>query len=511
VEAWATAIASAAPGHTGPHLVLAACAEQRGDAESAEARVGDVLRVDPDDPLALYDAAWCAEDRGEAARGVSLLRRAGVDHDDAQLQRLEAYALPGPAFAGRNEPCPCGSGRKYKVCCAQRNGYPLADRVFWLLAKAGEFLLRPGQRGLVDVVAVARSGGDPDDPRRVEVATHDPMVTDLALFEGGLLGRFCDERGPLLPADELELARSWLGAPMGLHEVAGVAPGHGLTLRNLSTGAHVEVRDVSGSTQVTEGVLLLARPLPVGESHVLAPAAMEVPFTVRDALLSVLDGEPDAVGIAAWLAAAQAPARLTTTDGDPMVACSLRLRVDDPHAAARALDAILDGGDGWWARHGERQHGRVLLGEVTIGGDIVEVRASSEPRFEALIAELAVALPRAELVDEERVPGPSGHAVGPPSGGAPVRTQALDTLVAEADEAVAAFIAEAEERWVDESIPALGGSTPRQAAADPTRRDDLERLLAQFAQFAESQGDALPGGSVTFDAARLRRLLGLDA
>ncbi|MFC9841644.1 hypothetical protein ACFVKB_49145 [Rhodococcus sp. NPDC127530] len=36
-----------------------------------------------------------------------------------------------------------------------------------------------------------------------------------------------------------------------------------------------------------------------------------------------------------------------------------------------------------------------------------------------------------------------------------------------------------EQRWLDEAIPALGGHTPRECAADPTRRDELIRLIPQ--------------------------------
>lgn len=39
-----------------------------------------------------------------------------------------------------------------------------------------------------------------------------------------------------------------------------------------------------------------------------------------------------------------------------------------------------------------------------------------------------------------------------------------------------------EQQWLDEAIPALGGHTPRQCAADPTRRDELIRLLDSFPQ-----------------------------
>jgi uncharacterized protein YecA (UPF0149 family) len=42
-----------------------------------------------------------------------------------ELQRSERQALTFRRSApkvGRNDPCPCGSGRKYKACCALQAG-----------------------------------------------------------------------------------------------------------------------------------------------------------------------------------------------------------------------------------------------------------------------------------------------------------------------------------------------------------------------------------------------------
>ena len=58
-----------------------------------------------------------------------------------------------------------------------------------------------------------------------------------------------------------------------------------------------------------------------------------------------------------------------------------------------------------------------------------------------------------------------------------------------------------EEAWLDEHIPALGGMTPREAATDPTRRDDLLRLL--------NDDPAVPAGGFGMDTARIKQLLGL--
>ncbi|MGA2149181.1 MAG: SEC-C metal-binding domain-containing protein [Bryobacteraceae bacterium] len=38
-------------------------------------------------------------------------------HNDAQKQK--PYRRPEPKI-GRNEPCPCGSGQKYKRCCLNK-------------------------------------------------------------------------------------------------------------------------------------------------------------------------------------------------------------------------------------------------------------------------------------------------------------------------------------------------------------------------------------------------------
>ncbi len=74
---------------------------------------------------------------------------------------------------------------------------------------------------------------------------------------------------------------------------------------------------------------------------------------------------------------------------------------------------------------------------------------------------------------------------------------------------------QAQARWLDDTIPALGGLTPRQAAADPNRREQLERLLSEFdsheKRIRELDLDTVgvAGRPITYDTAALRRELGL--
>ena len=82
-----------------------------------------------------------ASDRGDAERGLSLLRRAGATAEHELVVLLERFQpAPRPGL-GRNHPCWCGSGRKYKVCHLHREQLPLAERAAWLYQKAGADLL----------------------------------------------------------------------------------------------------------------------------------------------------------------------------------------------------------------------------------------------------------------------------------------------------------------------------------------------------------------------------------
>jgi hypothetical protein len=114
---------------------------------------------------------------------------------------------------------------------------------------------------------------------------------------------------------------------------------------------------------------------------------------------------------------------------------------------------------------------------------------------------MADGAPGVTVQDQQRIPG--GEAarsqVGNHGVESPSRPDADDPAL---QEALAEFTRQYEQKWLDDSIPALGGATPRQAADDPTRRGDLIRLLDSF--------DDMSGGPGTMNVARLRSELGLD-
>jgi hypothetical protein len=170
-----------------PLWLLARCAEAEGRALDAERLVLEAHDADPRLPPAIEDAAWYASDRGDARRAVSLLHRVRTG-DDGEMAFLRRMAQPPRSGRGRNEPCPCGSGRKYKHCHLGREGVPLADRVQWLLEKGRAYLHRAADGAEMLAVAAALTGEDDPSAAEIRHAVDSPLVADLALFEDGWVG-----------------------------------------------------------------------------------------------------------------------------------------------------------------------------------------------------------------------------------------------------------------------------------------------------------------------------------
>ena len=56
-------------------------------------------------------------------RGIQVLVGLEPDKDEDLTDIERALSQPAPVMAapkvGRNDPCPCGSGKKFKKCCAE--------------------------------------------------------------------------------------------------------------------------------------------------------------------------------------------------------------------------------------------------------------------------------------------------------------------------------------------------------------------------------------------------------
>lgn len=476
--------------------------ERIGDIEAAERELLAAESMDTNWPLPLFDLARFASDRGDAERGLALLNRAGADPDDTFVRILQQHRVQPRPDMGRNEPCWCGSGRKYKKCHLGHEQLPLSDRVGWLYMKAFQHALLTGFRDLLEDLTYERdryTDGEDDAPA-------DPLPLDVALFEGGAFADFLAVRGHLLPDDERLLAEQWLLVERSVFEVEQVQRGVSVTVRDVRTGDVHQVAEKAASRQLKPGQLICARPVPSGHTMQFFGGLEPVGLHERDPLVDLLDSEPDPVELVAYLSRRFAPPTMTNTEGDPLAFCEAVIRVSDAAHVEAALDNIYDRVDGkeppQWFEHVTTHGMPRIRATLVLDGDTLRVDANSDSRMDRVLTVLRGLDPAMHVLDDARQPIRDASQAADLAKRFPT---AGEGMLDPSDPAVAAavdeFVREYETTWLDQPIPALDGHTPRQAAEDPTRRGDLIKLLDSF-----PTGAAARGG---MDTDRLRAALGM--
>lgn len=503
LESFVAPIARAArgPDAAGPNLVLGAAAEARDDVAAAERAFRTALDADPGHPVALVEIARYEIDRGRYPDALRHLRNAGVPPDDPERVWLEAIVAPAGPKVGRNERCPCGSGRKFKVCHMGRSDPQAAvDTATLLLHKLGMWLMQLDVERIKAAV-LREAGGDAGDAPEAA----GPLLADIVLFDRGQLERFLDVRGALLPEVERTLGHTWLATRRSLYEVQSVGAGTGLTVRDLRSGGDpIELRDRSLSRQVGPLDLICMRLLPDGSGGLVAGDGFRVPRFRRRHVLDMLE-TGESLALLRWVISPAPMPRLQNTEGEPIRLATVEYRIPDPSATRVALGRKLRAeGDGRFVEILRRRGEDWLRGSITIDGERATIDANSTKRAARLERTLLRAAPGATLIrrDERTI-----DEVRDEDRGRPSSAEALDPAehpgVARAlDE----FIRRREAGWVEEPIPALRGLTPRQALADAAVRPELEALLDDM-----TWEHRRAGGHGSMDPGRLRALLGMTA
>jgi hypothetical protein len=465
--------------------------EELGDPDAAEQALRQAEQLDPSWPPTVIDLARYANDRGDVATGLVLLRR--IDDDAAPtLRAVLEHHRPSPARSmPRNDPCWCGSGRKFKHChLRQSEQLPLSERAGWLYQKAGLYVFATSWRHLVDDLDALRVMHLETDQQADELI-NDGHVLDVTLFEGGALDDFISHRGAVLPADELLLVEQWLLTERSVFEVTAVAPGASLTVRDVRTGDVITVPERTASRELRPGQLICTHVLPTGDNHQLFGGIEPVKLHEREALIRLLDSEPEPEEVVEFCSRRFAPPTLANTEGHPIVLCKAELRSDNPAELRDGLDGRYRRQEPSpsastameWLETVEVDGMNRISANLRLAGDTLTVTTNSEERQDAALAAVRSLQPSIVLVSQQRTPlrtaryaarlaetVPPSRAIGPSE---------LEGMP-EIKEAVAEHMRRYEEQWLDLSIPALEGLTPRQAADDPTRRENVLQLLATF-------------------------------
>ena len=519
IDALISASSRGAKGATA-RLLAAHFHEHHGEPLVAEQQLEIAHAEDSDNAMVIDRLAWYASDRGDAAKATRLWRELERnERRDRDLATVAPFATPRPSPLGRNEPCWCGSGRKFKQCHLGTSTLaPLPERIGWLCRKAVAYIEHMPTAG-DDVFRIAHALiTDPHDHDALRGLFDDPLLFDLLLTEGGWFSDFLSDRGALLPEDEALLGASWLLVDRSVHEILSVEPGVGLAVQDLRSSETFSVREKTLSRTTRPGILICARVVPDGESHQFVGGIFPVTPGHESALLDILDdGDPHE--IAEWVASGQRPPTLETREGEPLVQCDIVIDFDDEAPTIAFLDATYereadpdghpdDGEPVWVELFALNDDEQIVRARLHLDASSLHVSTSSEARADRVLAEVHRHLPDARVHQDRRAPLDAAllsEAKGRGLNAFPIGDRFLDDEVEVTPELEAALDSmqeQFERRWCDEHVPALGGLTPREAVADPTRREQVERLIATL---------EVPSGTavVGMRPQKLRELLGL--
>ncbi len=436
--------------------------------------------------------------------------------------------------AARNDPCPCGSGKKYKHChmrpdeadapSALDSGHDGAvERALSWLAerhrKAFKTALGKLMDELIPAAAPSLSELGAELLEQIQINMTEWLLADGEMFVKGpqlrinavLLG----PDGPGFSTGQ----RHWLAQlaeqPLWLYSVTEVRSGEGVTLCDALDfqALPVAVQERAGSATMKPGMVLGCRVVPTPSRNELSgamyPFSMLAAQAAIDEVRALIETQPQPenqrtlIGLCiarSWARqfteAPRMPQFIDAQSGEPMLLVTDHYRVIDASALALALAACADvDGDekNGWYREFEGSDGQVRSQVAINPGkrrDRIELfyrtqRHADDGRawFDG-VAAAAVKYLHREISSPQDLP---------PLAGANAKKKPRPALPPEAmAQAIEQVIRRSYANWADEPIPALDRKTPRQAMQTAAGLERVKGLLRSYesgeAEMAAQQG-----------------------
>lgn len=450
---------------------------------------------------------------------------------------------------GRNEPCPCGSGRKYKHCCGNGESQSkalIASRTRdSALAKLLTFAFHPAfdsDHAVAEVLFwgnLIRDSSNPDfewilDSEDATIKYNTWFLFDWEAEDSGtVVDLFLEEAAAGLTPPEREFLQRLSQASLRLYEVESVKPGEGAHLIDLWTSTRLFVIERAATEEIVAWDLIGARVAPDGMGgNVFEGGLYLYPMESKDEVLrhfrrlyrrhhrkyplddaNTFFRKNGVVFHHLWLSlvAFPEPPEIVTSDGDPLVFCRSVFDTDEPDAVRELLQSqpqirvAADGMLGWTEASGATEHevgtwsieGRRVMFETTSqeratrGRAWVEAIAGSRVRYRATALETIE-----QTMNELRRRRPKYPT-----------SLAAEEPAAHEDGAVRELYDRHYHDWMDRPVPALANRTPRAAARSRLWRGKVVELLKGFENM--SARGALDGRPA-YDFRWMWRELGLE-
>jgi SEC-C motif len=449
---------------------------------------------DSDDPELLRESS----DGGD---GLTITLTAPSTNDEA----------PVVYKAGRNDPCPCGSGKKYKKChlAAAEATRATSSTAIENIHEMDHRLVRALWQFASSRYGPECLGFDPEDEPEDSLELLLPWVTWTLEVEGKRLADEYVERTHHLAAEDREWFAAQRASWLSVWEVTAVEWGK-IDVRDLLTGETRSVRDDGASRSAGVRDTLLTRVIDYrgvsyfGGTHsrpLPPPLAADVIEVVRKKMrarklpVSVERLRDQEIGwflIDCWNDAVAD----VDSEGDPVpyvidtfrFDAAMRPEIENRLKAMEEFGAVYSNGDEREYVFARGEDG-IVTGVAFIEGETLRIETDSESLADALAG---------------RVRETCGGLLQEPERRIEAVPDAMDGVDDE-EATLLEFKTDHYRKWLDMRIPALGGKTPREAARSAKSRRALDLLLREMADHESRVPEA-----AQFDFAPLRRELGLE-
>ncbi|MFH0786471.1 MAG: SEC-C metal-binding domain-containing protein [Pseudomonadota bacterium] len=290
------------------------------------------------------------------------------------------------AIIGRNDPCPCGSGKKYKKCCLAANQVVSTEEFYYQrvseaynrgfdkMAEYAGFLLGPEALdwALTEYwMAIGRKGVPEGEEFHRQMSLFTPWMIFNWLIKPvgsskkteGIKGKtiaeiYIQDKEPRMDSLERRVAEASNRVPYRFFEVLKVDPGKRVHLKEVLTGAEQTVQERAGSQYMHPGDLLFGRVIAVDQVKMfvgLAPYVIPPAFKVHlielrnrlkaekseitEADIVVEEVEIRRVYLEMDTRLHQPPA-VCNTDGDPLEQHKLVFQIDSPETVLAKLASL---------------------------------------------------------------------------------------------------------------------------------------------------------------------------
>lgn len=440
---------------------------------------------------------------------------------------------------GRNDPCPCGSGKKYKKCCLadtfvqvgreesirkslvdallefyrkqHTNTIEEAKELFW-----GEFVPQKYLEGHAVDIAYQNF---------FEWITFDFIIDPDA--NKTLIDLYI-EHNRKLTQDEHAVLTKMKNSCISLYEVQEVFPEKGLLLKDLLMGGEYDVKEKAATRGLKRWDIFATRLLLIDGQHIMSGAAYPYHLKMKQWILEDIAGEyedykqefPDAtmdqflkensdIFNFYWYDPIQnpPPLKMQNTSGEALLFSKAVFEIRDKDAVVIGLPKIkgFEQDQEGYVWHGKKAKGggKTIYGNLEIKGSRLTLETNSKKRLEQgkklIIEGLGDAIVhKADSYQDpmEAIKSHKGKSTHEPKDTIPMDIK---------QEVYNKFMKDHCERWLKDKIPALDGMTPMEAIKTEAGREKVRNLLKLFENSEErNKSESQPYYDLSWMWERLR-------